>query len=88
MFKIVLIYDKWFENLNYNNEWKRGVMVVRVLMLLLSLVILVNLCIITCCYITGENLYQKYGKQMLIIFGGFVFIVSALYVALALIALK
>ena len=63
-------------------------MVVRVLMLLLSLVVLVNLCIITCCYITGENLYQKYGKQMLIIFGCFVFIVSALYVALALIALK
>ena len=64
-------------------------MVVRVLMLLLSLVILVNLCIITCCYITGENLYQKYGKQILIIFGSFVFVVSAqLYVALALIALK
>ena len=63
-------------------------MVIRVLMLLLSLVILVNLCIITCCYIIGENLYQKYGKQMLIIFGSFVFVVSALYVALALIALK
>ena len=63
-------------------------MVVRVLMLLLSLVVLVNLCIITCCYITGENLSQKYGKQMLLIFGSFVFVVSALYVALALIALK
>lgn len=63
-------------------------MVVRVLLLFLSLIVLVNLCIITCCYITGENLYQKYGKQMLIVFCSFVFVVAALYVALALIALK
>ena len=63
-------------------------MVVRVLLLFLSLIVLVNLCIITCCYITGENLYQKYGKQMLIVFCSFVFVVSALYVALSLIALK
>ncbi len=63
-------------------------MVVRILMLFLSLIVLVNLCIITACYIMGENLYQKYGKQMLYIFGGFVFAVSALYVALALIGLE
>lgn len=63
-------------------------MVVRVLLLFLSLIVLVSLCIITCCYITGENLYQKYGKQMLIVFCSFVFVVAALYVALALIALK
>jgi len=63
-------------------------MVIRILMLFLSLIILVNLCIITACYLTGENLYQKYGKQMLYIFGGFVFVVAALYVALALIGLK
>ena len=63
-------------------------MVFRVLMLLLALIILVNLCIITACTITGENLYQKYGKQMLYIFGGFVFVVAALYIALALIGLK
>lgn len=63
-------------------------MVVRVLLLFLSLIILVNLCIITLCYILGENLYQKYGKQMLILFGGFVFLVAALYIALALIGLK
>ena len=62
-------------------------MVIRVLFLFLSLVVLVNLCILTLCYITGENLYQKYGKQMLIIFGMFIFIVAALYVALALLAL-
>ena len=63
-------------------------MVIRILLLFLSLIILVNLCIITACYITGQNLYQKYGKQMLIIFGSFVFFVAVLYTTLALIALK
>ncbi len=63
-------------------------MVIRVLFLFLSLIVLVNLCVITLCYITGENLYKKYGKQMLITFGAFVFVVAALYVTLALIALN
>lgn len=63
-------------------------MIVRILMLFMSLIILVNLCIITACYITGENLYQKYGKQMLFIFAAFVFAVAVLYVTLALIGLK
>ena len=63
-------------------------MVIRVLFLFVSLIVLVNLCIITLCYITGQNLYQKYGQQMLIIFGAFVFVVAALYVVLALLALK
>ena len=63
-------------------------MIVRILMLFLSLIILVNLCILTLCYIKGENLYQKYGKQMLVIFGGFVFAVAVLYVTLALIGLR
>ncbi len=63
-------------------------MVIRVLFLLLSFIILVNMCILTLCYLTGLNLYQKYGKQILISFGVFVFIVAALYVALALLALK
>ena len=63
-------------------------MVVRVLLLFVSLIVLINLCIITLCYITGENLYLKYGKQMLITFGDFVFVVAALYVALALLALN
>ncbi len=72
----------------YNNFWKEGLMVVRVLLLFLSLIILVNLCIITACYVTGENLYHKYGKQMLVIFGAFVFIVAAMYVTLALVGLK
>jgi len=63
-------------------------MVVRVLMLLLALIIVVNLCILTGCAVTGENLYQKYGKQLLYISGAFVFFVAALYIALALTGLK
>lgn len=63
-------------------------MIIRILFLLLSLIVLVNLCIMTCCYITGENLYQKYGRQMLIAASIFVFLVAALYVALALIGLN
>lgn len=63
-------------------------MVIRILMLFTALVLLVNLCIVTACYISGENLYQKYGKQMLYIFGGFVFAVAVLYTVLALIGLK
>ncbi len=63
-------------------------MIIRILMLFLSLILLVNLCILTLCYMRGENLYQKYGKQMLIIFGAFVFFVAALYLAIALIGLR
>lgn len=62
-------------------------MVIRVLFLLLSLIVLINLCIMTLCYITGVNIYQKYGKHLLIAFGIFVFVVAALYLALALIGL-
>ena len=63
-------------------------MVVRILMLLLALIIVVNLCIMTGSAVTGENLYQKYGKQILYVSGAFIFFVAALYVALALIGLK
>ena len=62
-------------------------MIIRILFLLFSLLILINLCILTACYITGTNLYQKYGKQILIAFCIFVFLVAALYVSLALIGL-
>ena len=63
-------------------------MVVRVLMLLLALILFVNLCIITACAITGENLYNKYWKQILYVFYAFVFTVAAIYLAVALIGLK
>lgn len=63
-------------------------MVIRILFLLFSFLVFANLCIVTICYITGENLYAKYGKQMLIVFGSFVLLVVALYVALAFIGLN
>lgn len=63
-------------------------MVARVLLLFLSFVVLVNLFITTLCYMTGENLYKKYGRQMLIVFGIFVLLTGALYTALALIGLR
>lgn len=63
-------------------------MIVRIIFLLLSLVVLVNLCITTVCYITGINLYKKYGRQMLIVAGVFVLFVAAFYVAMALFALR
>lgn len=62
-------------------------MVVRILYLLASLFLLINLCIITICYITGTNIYQKYGKQILIGVGTFVFCVAVLYVVAALLGL-
>ena len=63
-------------------------MILRILLLLLSAILFVNLCIITACYITGQNIYIKYGRQILTIFCSFVFAVSAFYVALALTGLK
>lgn len=63
-------------------------MIIRILLLFLSLLVLVNLCIITACYVRGENLYEKYGKQMLVIFGSFVFSVAVIYSVIALVALK
>jgi Na+/melibiose symporter-like transporter len=63
-------------------------MVVRVLMLLFAFILFVNLCIITISTITNENLYKKYGKQLIYIFGAFVLMVAALYLAVALIGLK
>ena len=63
-------------------------MVIRVLLLLLSFVILVNLCIISLGYLKGENLYKKYGKQMIIGAAIFVLFIAAVYTAVALIGLK
>ena len=62
-------------------------MVIRVLFLLLALMILINLCIMAASYMLGQNLYQKYGREIIIAFCVFVFFIAALYVALALIGL-
>ena len=63
-------------------------MVVRVLMLLLALAIVVNLVIMAGCYMSGENLYQKYGKHITIGVCLFAVLVAAIYVAMAFIGLK
>jgi len=63
-------------------------MVVRILLLLLAFIVLINICIITLSYIFQENLYKKYGKQMLICFCVFVFLVAVMYVTIALLGLS
>jgi len=57
-------------------------------MLLLAITIIVNLFITAGCYMTGENLYRKYGKQMTIGICLFAIIVGAIYVAASLLGLK
>ena len=63
-------------------------MVVRILMMLLAFVIIVNLFITAGCYITGENLYKKYGKQLTVGIGLFAILVGAFYVAIMLIGFR
>lgn len=63
-------------------------MVVRILMLLLALGIILNLIITALCYITGENLYRKYGKQITIGICLFALLVAAIYMAAALLGIK
>ena len=63
-------------------------MVIRILFLLLSLLVLVNLCLLSASYMTGINLYKKYGRQCLLALCLFVFFVAVLYVTLALIGLN
>jgi len=63
-------------------------MVIRILMMLLAVVIVVNLFITAGCYITGENLYMKYGRQITIGVCLFAILTGAMYVALALLGLK
>ena len=63
-------------------------MVVRILMILLAIAIIVNLFITTGCYMTGENLYKKYGRQITIGICLFAILVGAMYIAISLIGFK
>ena len=63
-------------------------MIVRILMLLLAMIIIMNLFITASCYVSGENLYKKYGKQITIGICLFAILVGALYVAISLIGLS
>ena len=62
-------------------------MIVRILLLFLSMIILISLCLLTSCYISGENLLKKHGKQLAIMFSLLVLIVIALYVCVAVLGL-
>ncbi|CCY25355.1 unknown [Brachyspira sp. CAG:484] len=62
-------------------------MAIRVLLLLLSLVIIVNIVIIICSYIFGVNLYQKHGKQILNGFGILVLLIVIIYIVLSILGL-
>ena len=55
-----------------------------VIRLLLCLFLVANLIILVLCSVTGTNIYKKYGKHMLIGISIFAGLVTAFYVALAL----
>lgn len=57
-------------------------MIVRILMMLLALVVIVNLFITAGCFITGENLYKKYGRHITIGVSLFAILVAAMYLAI------
>ena len=62
-------------------------MAVRILLLILGFVLVVNLVLTFVGLITGVNLYEKYGKQILNFFIGFALFIVAAYVVLAIIGL-
>lgn len=62
-------------------------MALRILLMLLSMTIVVNLVIAGVSLIIRVNLYEKYGKQILNFFIGFGLFVIAAYVILAIIGL-
>lgn len=62
-------------------------MAIRVLLILLSLFLLVNIVIIVVSAITGVNLYQKHGSVILKVYGVFILFIVALYTTLAILGL-
>lgn len=62
-------------------------MAIRILFLLLGIVLAVNIVLSAVGLINGVNLYQKYGKQILIFFISLILFVIAGYIILALIGL-
>ena len=46
-------------------------MAVRVLMILLSIIIVINVVILLLSAITGKNVYKEYGKQIVKVFSSF-----------------
>ena len=63
-------------------------MALRILFLILGATIAVNIVLASVGLIMGVNLYEKYGKQILNFFLGFVIFIIAVYVILALLGLS
>ena len=62
-------------------------MAIRILFLILSFVLVVNLVLMFVGLITKVNLYEKYGRQILNFFIGFALFVIAVYVVFAIMGL-
>ena len=62
-------------------------MAIRILLMILAFALVVNLVLSGVSLASGVNLYQKYGKQILIFFVGFGILIIAIYVVLAIIGL-
>lgn len=59
-----------------------------ILRFLLFLILVINLLIIICSFLINENVYKKYGKQILKGVGAFILIVLAFYTTLVLIGIS
>lgn len=62
-------------------------MAIRILLLLLGFVIAVNIVLSGVGLAMNVNLYEKYGKQILYFFGGFVVLIVVVYVVLGVLGL-
>lgn len=59
-----------------------------ILRILLFLILVINLLIMICSVLINENIYKKYGMQILKGIGAFILIVLALYTTLILIGVS
>ena len=62
-------------------------MALRILFLIIGATIAINLVLSAVSLITGINLYQKYGKQILIFFGGFIVFIVAVFITISILGL-
>lgn len=62
-------------------------MAIRVLLLLISIVVIVNLVITIVGFICNVNLYEKYGKQILSGFGILILLIVIIYIVMSIIGL-
>ena len=63
-------------------------MVIRILLILFSLFILINIVITLVSVICGVNLYKRYGNRILKGYGIFILLIVIIYIILALLGLN